>query len=110
MAIKKGALNQLFAGHDPQAVSAKDGLGDELKKALTNRFLSAELDDDFGDERQQTNAANPYRIARQSTIRASANCALAFLSGSTEADIELLRRMKESLWQFKSSQRLPDII
>jgi hypothetical protein len=34
MAIKRDTLDGLLAGHDPQAVFAKDGLFDELKKAL----------------------------------------------------------------------------
>ncbi len=45
MVIKKDTLDQLLAGRDPRAVFAKDGLVDELKKALANRVLSAELDD-----------------------------------------------------------------
>ena len=34
-----------MAGRDPQAVFAKDGLFDELKKALAERVLNAEIDD-----------------------------------------------------------------
>ena len=34
MAIKKDTLDGLLAGRDPQAVFAKDGLFEELKKAL----------------------------------------------------------------------------
>ena len=37
MAIKRETLDGLLAGHDPQAVFAKDGLFDELKKALAER-------------------------------------------------------------------------
>jgi len=44
MAIKKDVLDQLLAGRDPQEVFAKDGLVDELKKALANRVLNAEMD------------------------------------------------------------------
>lgn len=50
MAIKKDTLDQLLAGRDPRAVFAKDGLVDELKKALANRVLSAELDDHLDGE------------------------------------------------------------
>ena len=32
-----------FAGRDPQELFAKDGLIDELKKALSERMLAAEL-------------------------------------------------------------------
>ena len=45
MAIDKDVLDQLLAGRDPQDLFAKDGLLDELKKALSERMLSAELDD-----------------------------------------------------------------
>ena len=45
MAIDKDELDQLLAGRDPQELFAKDGLLDELKKALSERMLSAELDD-----------------------------------------------------------------
>ena len=44
MAIDKDVLDQLLAGRDPQELFAKDGLLDELKKALSERMLSAELD------------------------------------------------------------------
>ena len=44
MAIEKELLEQLLAGRDPQEVFAKDGLVDELKKALSERILNAELD------------------------------------------------------------------
>ncbi|EQB33702.1 hypothetical protein M529_02885 [Sphingobium ummariense RL-3] len=43
MAIDKDMLDQLLAG-DPQDLFAKDGLLDELKKALSERMLAAELD------------------------------------------------------------------
>jgi hypothetical protein len=39
MAIKKDTLDGLLAGRDPQAIFAKDGLFDELKKALAERVL-----------------------------------------------------------------------
>ena len=45
MAIEKDVLDQLLAGRDPQELFAKDGLLDELKEALSERMLSAELDD-----------------------------------------------------------------
>jgi putative transposase len=45
MAIKKDTLDDLLAGRDPKAVFSKDGLFDELKKALAERVLNAELDD-----------------------------------------------------------------
>ena len=45
MAIEKDLLDQLLAGRDPKEVFNKDGLVDELKKALSERILNTELDD-----------------------------------------------------------------
>ena len=45
MAVDKEVLDQLLAGRAPEELFAKDGLLDELKKALSERMLSAELDD-----------------------------------------------------------------
>jgi putative transposase len=50
MAIDKELLDQLLAGRDPQDLFAKDGLIDELKKALSERMLAAELDDHLESE------------------------------------------------------------
>ena len=50
MAIKKDMLDDLLAGRDPKAVFSKDGLFDELKKALAERVLNAELDDHLDNE------------------------------------------------------------
>ena len=50
MAIDKDMLDQLLAGREPQELFAKDGLLDELKKALSERMLSAELDDHLESE------------------------------------------------------------
>ena len=38
MAIEKELLDQLLAGRDPNEVFAKDGLLDDLKKALSERI------------------------------------------------------------------------
>ncbi len=50
MAIEKDVLDQLLAGRDPGELFAKDGLLDELKKALSERMLAAELDDQLENE------------------------------------------------------------
>lgn len=50
MAIDKELLDQLLAGRDPEELFARDGLIDELKKALSERMLAAELDDHLGYE------------------------------------------------------------
>jgi putative transposase len=50
MAIDKELLDQLLAGRDPHDLFAKDGLINELKKALSERMLAAELDDHLESE------------------------------------------------------------
>ena len=56
MAIEKEVLEQLLAGRDPQELFTKDGLVDELKKALSERILNTELDEHLGEERGEGNA------------------------------------------------------
>ena len=51
MAIEKELLDQLLAGRDPNEVFAKDGLFDDLKKALSERILNVELDEHLDGER-----------------------------------------------------------
>jgi putative transposase len=55
MAIEKELLDQLLAGRDPNEVFAKDGLLDDLKKALSERLLNAELDEHLESERAAGN-------------------------------------------------------
>lgn len=62
MAIEKDTLDQLLSGRDPKDVFSKDGLFDELKKALAERVLNAELDDHLDGEAVggKTNHRNGY--------------------------------------------------
>jgi putative transposase len=55
-------LDQLLAGADPKTAFAKDGLLDELKKALAERALNAEMDHHLdGDEDDgRANSRNGY--------------------------------------------------
>ena len=50
MAIRKDTLDQLLDGRDQKGVFNKGALFDELKKALAERFLNAEIDDHFDSE------------------------------------------------------------
>lgn len=50
MAIDKELLDQLLAGRDPKELFNKDGLVDELKKALSERILNTEIDEHLDDE------------------------------------------------------------
>src|SRR5512134_1023362 len=55
-------LDQLLAGADPKSAFAKDGLLDELKKALAERALKAELDHhlETGEPDGRGNSRNGY--------------------------------------------------
>jgi putative transposase len=67
MAIDKEVLDQLLAGRDPQELFAKDGLIDELKKALSERMLTAELDDHLETE-AEVSAGNRRNGTSQKTM------------------------------------------
>ena len=62
MAIEKELLDQLLAGRDPKEVFAKDGLLDELKKALAERILNAEMDDHLEGETRRRQRQPPQRL------------------------------------------------
>ncbi|CAN5489676.1 hypothetical protein BH10PSE7_BH10PSE7_33170 [soil metagenome] len=66
MAIDKDLLDQLLDGRDPKAVFNKDGLVDELKKALSERILNTELDEhlDGGALRAKAIIATAIRRSR----------------------------------------------
>ena len=49
--ISDELLDQLLAGADPKTAFAKDGLLDELKKALAERALNAEMDHHLDERR-----------------------------------------------------------
>lgn len=58
MAIEKELLDRLLAGRDPNEVFSRDGLLDDLKKALSERILNTELDEHLDDEREAGSSAN----------------------------------------------------
>ena len=51
MAISKQVLDELLGDRDPNEVFSKDGLLDDLKKALSERILNSELDEHLENER-----------------------------------------------------------
>lgn len=53
MAIDRDIVERLLEGRDPQELFSKGGLFDDLKKALSERILDAELDVHLADEREQ---------------------------------------------------------
>ena len=80
MAIKKGTLDELLSGRDPKQVFSKDGLFDELKKALAERVLNAELDEHLDGE-AATGKANHRNGYSKKTV----------LTGSAKLDLRIPR-------------------
>src|SRR3954449_10799089 len=72
MAIKKGTLDELLSGRDPQQVVAKDGLFDELKKALAARVLNAELDQHLDGEAAAGKANHRNGYSKKTVLTGSA--------------------------------------
>lgn len=66
------SLYQRLAGRDPQELFAKDGLLDELKKVLSERMLSAELDDHLAAE-AGSGAANRRNGTSPKTVLTSSS-------------------------------------
>jgi putative transposase len=52
MAIKKEILDELLQGRDPKQVFSSAGLMAELKKALADRILNAEMDKHLAESKQ----------------------------------------------------------
>ena len=50
MAIRREIIDELLSGKDPKTVLSSEGLIGELKKALAERMLNAELDEHLGGE------------------------------------------------------------
>ena len=80
MAIDKELLDQLLAGREPQELFAKDGLIDELKKALSERMLAAELDDHLESE-AESSAGNRRNGSSKKTM----------LTGSSKLTLDIPR-------------------
>ena len=77
MAIEKDVLDQLLAGRNPKDVFGKDGLVDELKKALSERILNTELDEHLDAENAdgKSNQRNGY--SKKSVLTATSKVTLA---------------------------------
>lgn len=76
MAIEKELLDQLLAGRDPNEVFAKDGLLDDLKKALSERILNAELDEHLEDENTEGNANRRNGHSRKAVLTGTSKMTL----------------------------------
>jgi putative transposase len=77
MAIDKDLLDQLLSGRDPNEVFAKDGLLDDLKKALSERILNAELDEHLDGERGGGNANRRNGNSKKSVLTGTSKMTLS---------------------------------
>ena len=77
MAIEKEVLDQLLAGRDAKEVFGKDGLLDELKKALSERILNAELDEHLEDERAEGNINRRNGHSKKTVLTGTSKMQLA---------------------------------
>ncbi len=68
MTIKKDTLDQLLAGRDPKEVFNKDGLFDELKKALAERVLNAEIEEHLDGEAGEGRKKSPQWLSSKKVI------------------------------------------
>ncbi len=76
MAIEKELLDQLLAGRDPRDLFAKDGLVDELKKALSERILNTELDEHLGSEAERGSGNHRNGSSRKSMLTGTSKVTL----------------------------------
>ena len=77
MAIEKDVLDQLLAGRDPKDVFNKDGLVDELKKALLERILNAEIDEHLDGAGGEGNANHRSGYSQKSVLTGTAKMTLS---------------------------------
>ena len=77
MAIEKDVLDQLLSGRDPGELFSKDGLIDELKKALSERILSAELDDHLETETAEGAVNRRNGSSKKTVLTGSSKVTLA---------------------------------
>ena len=77
MAIEKDLLDQLLAGRDPKDVFNKDGLVDELKKALSERILNTEIDEHLGAEGVEGKPNHRNGYSKKSVLTGSAKMTLS---------------------------------
>jgi len=76
MAIDKELLDRLLEGRDRADLFAKDGLLDDLKKALSERILDAELDEHLDGERDQGKANRRNGTSKKSVLTGSSKITL----------------------------------
>jgi len=77
MAIEKDLLDQLLAGRDPKDVFTKDGLVDELKKALSERILNTELDEHLNAEELEGKGNHRNGYSKKSVLTGTSKMTLS---------------------------------
>src|SRR5208282_5915561 len=77
MAIEKDLLDQLLAGRDPKDVFNKDGLVDELKKALSERILNTELDEHLDDDSIEGKSNHRNGYSKKSVLTGTSKMTLS---------------------------------
>ena len=77
MAIEKELLDQLLAGRDPNEVFARDRLLDDLKRALSERILNAELDEHLENERADERANRRNGHSKKSVLTGTSKMTLS---------------------------------
>ena len=71
-------MDQLLAGREPNEIFAKEGLLDELKKALSERILNVELDEHLDDEREASGPANRRNgVSKKSVLTGTSKMTLS---------------------------------
>ena len=104
MAIRDERIEELLTGKDPQKVFSRDGLLDELKKALAEHILSAEMDQHLAAERAGE-AAGDLRNHRNGHSRKTV------LTGTGKLDLQVPRDRQASFEPqlvAKYRRRFPD--
>jgi putative transposase len=77
MAIEKDLLDQLLAGRDPKDVFNKDGLVDELKKALSERILNTELDEHLDSDGAEGKSNHRNGYSKKSVLTGTSKMTLS---------------------------------
>ena len=84
MAVRKELIEELLANRSPEEVFAQDGLLDELKKALAERILNAEMDEHLAAD-AQTEVIGKPRNHRNGLSRKTV------LTGTGKLDLQVPR-------------------
>ena len=76
MAIKKETLDDLLAGAEGKDPFGKDGLLDELKKALAERALNAELEHHLAEEAEEGRGNHRNGYSKKSVLTGTSKVAI----------------------------------